>query len=65
VALAKKSFDGLWCEVAMPRADIHHERVGPAGRVWQRLAKTRINRLANHMFDHGAMRCRCSYCHRI
>jgi hypothetical protein len=64
VALAKKNFHGFGCEVTVPRTDIDNERIQPAGGAWQGLAKTRINRLSNEMFDDGTMGCRCCHSHK-
>jgi hypothetical protein len=63
MTFAKKCFHGILGQVAMTCADIDDEWIQPARGAGQRLAKLGINRLANEMFDNGAMWCWCGDSH--
>jgi hypothetical protein len=51
--------------MAMPRADVHNQRIRRACGARQRLAETRIHRLSNHVFDNGSMWSRCGNSHNL
>ena len=48
---AKELLDGFLSEVAVARADIHHEGVRAFSLLRHRLSYTLIHRLANKVFD--------------
>ena len=47
---AEERFDGFLRQVAVPGADVDHERIRSTGGRGQRSAQPRINGLANQMF---------------
>ena len=68
--LAEERLDSLLSEMAMARADVHHERRRRGGGAGQRLAEPGIDGLPDQMFDDRPMGRRCqrgghdvSHCH--
>ena len=51
--------------MAVAGADIDDERALAAGDARQGLAELGVNRLTNHVFDDGTMRCGCCYSHKV
>src|SRR5439155_9674260 len=56
VPFAKKSLNGVRCQMAMAGADVHDQRIRRSRALGQRFAKPLIHRLPNEMFDYGSVR---------
>jgi DeoR family transcriptional regulator, fructose operon transcriptional repressor len=63
--LPEQRFHRLRRQVAMPRTDIHDQRIGCRSHPWQSLPKPLIHSLSDAMFDHRPMRTIYSLHHEI
>jgi hypothetical protein len=55
VSLAKKNFHRFRRQMAMARADVHHERVRRSRSMRQWLAQPGINGLSNQVLNYSTM----------